>query len=156
MNYCWILALIAFICCDYPIDSFSCAPLGSFSSCVVKGKGRIYLNSILLHYKASLATSNLCSKMYYRWSNFRIPRRDFEHNIRDYTWDITATRWSARHEAHVEFQKRCGGRTYNLKGGPQLVKKRNAFIHFYQIRIKALRSYRLTKKCSAYFCGRRI
>ena len=41
--------------------------------------------------------------------------------------DITEARW------HVDLHKRCGVRTYNLKGGPLLVEKRNAFMLFYQI-----------------------
>ena len=40
--------------------------------------------------------------------------------------------------AHVDLHEPCGVRTYNLKGEPLLVKKRNAFMQFYQIQIKAL------------------
>ena len=63
---------------------------------------------------------------------------------------------SARHRAHVDLHKRCGFRTYNLKGGPLLFKKRNSFMQFYQIPIHGLKLYILNKKCSAYFCGRCI
>ena len=54
----------------------------------------------------------------------------------------------ARHfcRAHVDLHKRCGVRTYYLKGGSLLLKKRNAFMQFYQIRINALKSNRLNKK----------
>ena len=54
---------------------------------------------------------------------------------------------------HSHMFKRCGVRKYNLKGGPLLAKKQNAFLQFYKIRFNASKSYLLTKKCSAYFCG---
>ena len=40
-----------------------------------------------------------------------------------------------------QFQANPSVRTYNLKAGPLLVKKRNAFMQFYQFRINALKSY---------------
>ena len=47
---------------------------------------------------------------------------------------------------HVHLHKRCGDRKYDLKGGPLLVEKRNAFMQFHRIRFNAWKSYLLTKK----------
>ena len=56
----------------------------------------------------------------------------YSRSVQGYYRNALAQARSARHGAHVDLHKRCGVRTYNLKSGPLLVKKRNTFMQFYQ------------------------